>query len=248
METLFQFAGGKRQVAGRAAQREHFPAQGSGAGFQFNGGGLQTTGAVEGDGFLGQVFQDRVFGYLQPGVLAPGHAMAVGLVQFRRGRGGQKRVPTFGHRGFDAQFVAAHQATRGMQQVHMAAAGFALRVEGALHPQWTMVAPAHQPGYRRRFALGTCLKAQFQGRRPAPFRVETVAGGVAVDGLVGGHTVRCCLMSSSVSPAISPSATRRPRSRMAKRSAYLRANGSFCSTSSTVRPSSSINRRITSPI
>src|SRR5690554_793790 len=222
METLFQFAGGKRQVAGRAAQREHFPAQSSGAGFQFNGGGLQTTGAVEGDGFLGQVFQNRVFGYQQPGVLAPGHAMAVGLVQFRCGR--------------------------GVQQVHMTAAGFAFRVEGTLHPQGAVMAPAYQPGYRRGFTLGAGFKPQFQGRRPAPFGVETVAGGVAVDGLVGGHTVRCCLMSSSVSPVISPSATRRPRSRMAKRSAYLRANGSFCSTSSTVRPSSSINRRITSPI
>lgn len=146
MEALFQFASGKWQIAGRTSQCKHFPTKGPGPACQFYGGGLQTTGAIKGDGFLGEVFQGCVFGYLQPGMLAPGNAMAISLVQFGSRWGGQQRVPTFGNSGFNAQFVPAYQAARRMQQIHMAATGFTFRVERALNSQRSQMTPVHQPG------------------------------------------------------------------------------------------------------
>ena len=53
-----------------------------------------------------------------------------------------------------------------------------------------------------------------------------------------GHTLRCARTTSSVRSPIAPAETRRPLSRMQNSLATRRANGSFCSTSSTVSPSS----------
>src|SRR5438445_477499 len=62
------------------------------------------------------------------------------------------------------------------------------------------------------------------------------------------HTLRCARTNSSVSSAIAPAATRRPLSRMQNSLATRRANGSFCSTNSIVRPSSLFSFKRMSPI
>ena len=78
----------KRQFASRAPEGKDFPADASGAGFQFDGGGLFAPGTIKRQGFLGQVFENAALLHLQPGVLGPGHPMAVGLVELgRRWRG-----------------------------------------------------------------------------------------------------------------------------------------------------------------
>jgi enamine deaminase RidA (YjgF/YER057c/UK114 family) len=69
-----------------------------------------------------------------------------------------------------------------------------------------------------------------------------------MNAIYGHHTLKCASTTSSVSSPIGPAATRRPLSRMQNSLATRRANGSFCSTSSTVSPSSLFSLRMMSPI
>ena len=62
------------------------------------------------------------------------------------------------------------------------------------------------------------------------------------------YTARYSRTTSSLSSSMGPRATRRPFSRMQKSLATRRANGSFCSTSSTVTPASRLSLRMMSPI
>jgi hypothetical protein len=80
-----------------------------------------------------------------------------------------------------------------------------------------------------------------------PLRSYIDAGIVIMPGL-DCHTLRCARTTSSVSSPMEPAATRRPLSRMQNSLATRRANGSFCSTSSTVSPSSLFSFKTMSPI
>lgn len=96
-----------------------------------------------------------------------------------------------------------------------------------------------RPGRRREIAASPASLPDGESRRGRWLRLQAAACA---------HTVRWCLTISSLSAEIGPPATRRPLSSTRNSLATRRANGSFCSTISTLSPVSRLRRISRSPI